>query len=122
MPSIFKKANIVGGGFQDASGNPLSNGWLVFSLSHDSNIAVLGGPNGMQVAAGLQVTLFLNGLGNIVPNSYLWTNDSLTPFGSYYRVNAFNFQGVQAWAFPQIFIIQPYAATIDIGTITPQIP
>jgi len=122
MASAFKKANIVGGGFQDPSGNPLSNGWLVLRLSHDSNITVLGAPNGSQVAAGVAINLYLDTNGNLVANQYLWTNDSLSPSGSYYLLTAYNSNGVQVSAFPQTYFIQPYAVSINIGTLQPNTP
>jgi hypothetical protein len=122
MPSSFQKAQIIGGAFQDPSGNPLSNGYLTFVLSHDSNVAVLGGPTGAQVVAGIQIKFLLDNVGNLVSGQFLWTNDALTPAGSYYRVTAFNSQGIQVWANPQNFFIQPYAATINIGTIQPNVP
>jgi hypothetical protein len=122
MASAFSKANIIGGAFQAADGTPLSNGWLVLTLSHDSNVSTLGGPNGIQVASGLKVTLFLDTNGNLVPNQYIWTNDLLSPSGSYYTVIAYTFQGTVAWSFPQTFFIQPYSPTINIGTIQPNTP
>ncbi len=122
MPSSFQKAQIVGGGFQSSSGTPLSNGYLIFRLSHDSNIAVLGGPTGSQVVAGQQIKFGLDNIGNLLPNQFLWTNDALTPAGSYYRVTAHDKTGIQVWASPQNFFIEPYAATINIGTLSPQIP
>ena len=79
MASAFKKANIVGGGFQAADGSPLSNGWLVLRLSHDSNITVLGAPNGSQVTAGIPINIYLDTNGNLVSNQYLLTNDLLNP-------------------------------------------
>ena len=122
MPSSFQKAQIVGGGFQSADGSPLSNGYLIFRLSHDSNVAVLGGPTGSQVTAGIQIKIILDNIGNVVSGQFLWSNDLLTPSGSYYRVTAHNSQGIQVWAFPQNFFIEPYAPSINIGTIEPNVP
>ena len=119
---FISKSTNTGGAFQDSEGYPLSNGWLILQLSHDSNVAVLGGPTGAQVVAGIKVKLLLNTLGNVTPGQFLWTNDALTPLGSYYRVVAYNSRGIQVWAFPQIFFIEPFAASIDIGTIQPSIP
>ena len=120
--SAYTKANITGGGFQDSSGNPIANGYLTFQLSHDSNITTFGAPNGSQVAAGIQVTLLLDTIGNLCRNQFLWTNDQLQPSGSYYTVNLYNSQGLLVWAFPQVFEIQPYQPTINIGSVQPTIP
>ena len=122
MSNTFNKAQIIGGAFQDASGNPLSNGWLTFKLSHDGNVAVLGGPAGSQVVSGITSKLLLDGIGNICANQYLWTNDTLSPSGSYYTVKAYNFQGIEVWNSPQTFVLAPYAPTINLGTFTPLVP
>lgn len=122
MSSSFLKTNLVGGSFQDNQGNVLSNGWLTFQLSHDANVAVLGSPTGSQVTAGQITTMLLNQNGSLCPLQYIWTNDVLTPAGSYYLVTAYNSQGLQVWANKQIMYIQPYTASINIGTITPNTP
>ena len=122
MASSYSKATLTGGGFSDASGNPLNNGYLLLTLSHDENISTLGSPTGIQIVAGIQVKIFLDGIGNIVANQSVWTNDVLTPSGSYYTVVAYNNSGLQVWANPQILYIQPYEPTINFGTLTPQTP
>lgn len=122
MTSIFNKAQIIGGNFQDPSGGPLSSGWLTFQLSHDANLSLLGSPTGSQVTAGTIVTAYLDINGNLRSGFYLWTNDLLTPSGSYYTVKAYNSQGLLVWNSPQTFYIQPYATSISIGTLTPTTP
>jgi hypothetical protein len=116
--SAIQKANIIGGNFQSPNGGPLSNGYLVFTLNHDSNIVSLNS----QIVAGLTATLFLDVNGNLVSGQYLYTNDVITPAGSYYTVNAYDSNGIQVWSNPQIMNIQPYAATINIGSLTPVTP
>ncbi len=121
MSSSYNKAKLIGGAFQDSSGTPLSNGKVVWTLSHDSNVATLGGPTGSQIVAGIDTTAYLDMNGNVSGSFYLWTNDILTPTGSYYTVRAYNSSGLEIWSVPQIFTLK-YAATIDIGTLEPTIP
>jgi len=121
MANSYQKARLINGAFQDSSGNPLSLGKLVWTLSHDSNVATLGGPTGSQVASGINSTAYLDMNGNIAGTFYLWTNDVLTPAGSYYTVRAYNSSGLEIWATPQTFTLV-YATTIDVGTLQPQIP
>ena len=120
--STYNKSNIVGGGFQNSSGYPISLGTLTFTLGHDSNVCTLGSPSGMQITAGQTIKFKLDMNGNLCPGQYLWTNDVLTPAGSYYTVTAFDSNGIQVWTSPQQFYFQPYSPTIDIGTLTPLVP
>ena len=119
--SSFSKSNLVGGQFQDASGNRLSNGYLVWILNHDSNIQTLGGPTGIQVAAGVPVKIRLDSNGNAVAGQYLWTNDVLTPAGSYYTVRLYDDAGLEVWSAPQVFYLT-YSATLDLGSLSPLVP
>jgi hypothetical protein len=124
MPTpIFYKINLTGGSFQNPSGNALSLGYLEWRLNHDSNICILGGPFGSQVVAGITVKTYLDMSGNIISGS-LWPNDQLTPSGSYYTVRAFDMNGIEIWAVPQIFILQGYVSgqVVDVGTLTPVQP
>ena len=122
MTFAYQKANIIGGNFQNPSGLRLSNGFVTFQLSHDSNISTLGGPGGAQVTAGVPMSFPLDTNGNFVGGVFLWTNDLLTPSGSYYLVNVYDSSGIVVWNFPQQFYIQPYAATISFGTLQPNTP
>lgn len=121
MTTVYQKATLTGGGIQDSQGNPLSNGWLVWTLSHDSNLTVLGSPNGTQVVSGVSTKMYLDQNGNILGSPTLWTNDLLTPSGSYYTVKAYNHAGLQVWSVPQIFTLT-YSPTINFGSLTPIIP
>jgi len=120
----FNQIYLVGGAFQDSSGNPVSLGWLEWKLSHDSNICILGSAAGMQVTAGVPVKIFLDQNGNARPNQHIWPNDELTPEGSYYRVKLYNAQGLEVWAVPQIFTLVGYTQgqQVDLGTLQPLEP
>jgi hypothetical protein len=118
MTNVYKKALLTGGQFQDASGNALSLGYLVFKLSSDSNVAVLGGPTGLQIVSGSTVKIFLDTNGNIQSGQSIWTNDILSPSGSFYQVRAFNSSGLEVWTAPQYFTLL-YQPSINLGTYQP---
>jgi hypothetical protein len=85
---------IIGGAFQDASGNPLANGTLVFELSQDEQSPTPG-----QIGASRKVTVTLDSTGNVpaTPPVFVWANDSLNPLNSYYRVTAYSSVGQPVW-------------------------
>jgi len=108
------------GGFTDFEGNPLNAGYLLMELSHDENYSV--GPN--QVVGGLKLTITLNSTGNIPvsPATLVWSNDVLTPGGSFYIVRAFKSDGTEAWKSPQYWTLAASPNPLDVGTIVPQNP
>jgi hypothetical protein len=118
MASIFNKSVLTGGGFQDASGLPVSFGYLEFTLYSDSNISVLGGPTGQQVVAGRSVKIFLDTNGNAQPNQSIWANSVLNPPGSFYLVKLFNSSGLEVWGALQSFTLN-YQPIINLGTLSP---
>jgi hypothetical protein len=117
----LSKAILTGGKFQDSAGNPLSLGYLLFTLNHDGDATLLGAPTGSQVIAGVRVKFPLDMNGSVTSNSGIWTNDVLQPTGSFYTVTAFNSSGLEVWASPQIFMFT-YAPNIDLGTQIPILP
>lgn len=110
---MASKAQLINGAFQDNEGNPLNNGLLRFTLSQDSNIA--SSPY-QQVLAGPVTTIYLDNNGNVSGTQYIWTNDVLSPSGSYYTVDAYNNQGLKVWGAPQYWTLT-YSATIDLGSL-----
>ena len=111
---------IENGGFTDFEGNPLALGYLLMQLSHDECYAI--GPN--QVVGGLKLTINLNSTGNIPtsPATLVWSNDVLTPSGSYYIVRAFKADGTEAWASPQYWTLAASPDPLDVGGIVPTNP
>jgi len=88
------KNQVSGGGFQDALGNVVANGYMLFSLSQDSQV------NGStQIAAGYTVKINLDSSGNIItsPAQYVWPNDVLTPNGTFYNVSVYSAVGQLVW-------------------------
>jgi|ERR1700728_1592505 len=117
--AILQQISLSGGHFQDGAGNLNSNGYLILTLSHDSNIQVLGGPTGVQVYAGIPIKVRLDNNGNIVPNQ-IWPNSLLTPSGSYYLAKLYNNSGLEIWMAPQQWALTTSSG--DVGTEVPGIP
>ena len=116
MASIFNKSVLVGGGFQNSLGSPVSFGYLLFTLYSDSSVAVLGGPTGQQIIAGQSVRISLDANGNVQKNQSIWANSVLNPPGSFYLVILFNSNGLEVWSSQQTWILN-YQPTIDLGTL-----
>lgn len=117
----YPKAVLTGGSFQDNAGNPLSLGYLTFTLNHDESMTLLGAVSGSQVVCGVVTKFYLDNNGSLVANTGIWTNDFLYPVGSYYTVRAYNSSGLEVWNAPQIFTFV-YTPTINMGAIQPVIP
>jgi len=111
---------IENGGFTDFEGNPLALGYLLLALSHDENYSV--GPN--QVVGGLELRVTLDVNGNIPtsPATKVYSNDVLTPGGSFYIVRAFKADGTEAWQSPQFWALTATPDPLDVGTIVPTNP
>lgn len=90
----MSQRRIINGGWQDAKGNPLAQGYLTFRLVTD-------GHSGVQVAAGRLVTVPLDDFGDISGTVLLWTNDSLTPAGTTYSIIAYTASGQAVWTNPK---------------------
>lgn len=85
---------LTGGAFQDPSGNPLANGFLLMSLSQDGQVN-----GGSQLAAGRELKITLDGNGNIATNpaQYVWPNDVISPANTFYNVSAYTGAGQLVW-------------------------
>ena len=106
---------LLNGGFQDNTGAPLSNGYLLCTLSHDSTYFFLS--PFAQIVAGVRTKIRLDNNGNVAGVQSLWANAALTPASSYYTVEAYNSKGLKVWQAPQYWTIAASAPTIDIGEI-----
>ena len=94
MPAT--KTSLQGGGFQDAEGGVLANGYLIMELSQDATVVGVG-----NVAAGIAITIQLDGNGNVLnatsPGQQVWGNDNLLPVNTFYRVTGYTAAGQPAW-------------------------
>lgn len=109
---------LTGGAFQDAAGNVLSNGYLVFELSHDELDTVTGA----QICAGLLRTIWLDNNGNVAPNQLAENNDQLLPAGSFYTVTAYRSDGVKAWRSFQYVTILSSPSPFNLNAVIPTSP
>lgn len=106
---------LTGGGFQDALGNLLANGYLELQLSQDAATS-----DGTQVAAGFTVRIELDASGNVVtdPVQSVWPNDVLTPASTFYNVSAFSEEGQLVWG-PNAQQVLSTPSPFDIGAWVP---
>ena len=76
-------AQLINGGFQDAMGKPLANGWLRLKINTDAQI-LNPTPVG-QICGGLSIGYALDGSGNIygsvfvLRTDYLYTGGGIAP-------------------------------------------
>lgn len=110
---------LTSGAFQDAAGNVLSNGYLVFELSHDE----LDTTTGAQICAGLLRTATLDNTGSIAGTFTIENNDTMTPAGSFYTVMAHRSDGVKAWRSVQYVQVVSTSSPFNLSTgLTPSQP
>lgn len=112
------KNQITGGAFQDLEGSVLANGYLTMQLSHDEQESVDPG----NVIGGSTRRIPLDANGNINGTVYVWPNDQLNPASSYYIVNAYRRDGVQAWLSPQYQTVTSSPSPFNVGAWVPNNP
>lgn len=111
---------LSGGLFQNPSGGPLVNGFMLWTLSHDCQENVDSG--GGQVASGIPARVPLDANGSVAGSVFIWSNDVLNPSGSFYTVDLFDSNGAKVWASPQLFQLSATPNPLDIGTLVPFSP
>ncbi len=104
---------IIGGGFQNAEGSPLANGFLIMKLSGDEVAMSVG-----QIDAGTKIRVPLDSSGNVFGTVSVWPNDVIQPVNSYYTVEAYNANGQLVWG-PQYQRVLSSPSPFDIGTWIP---
>jgi hypothetical protein len=99
---VGSKVQIVGGPFQDALGNALSNGYLVFQLQHDAVALNVGQIMGnVSVRVPLDINGYIQGTVSGAP-IYMWPNNILLPAGGTYLIWAYDSSNRLAWDNPQV--------------------
>lgn len=99
------QVQIIGGPFQDALGDPLSNGYLIFQLQHD---AVALGSGQIMGNWSVRVPLDINGRiqGTITGAPvFIWPNGALLPAGGNYIVWAYDSGNRLVWDNPQVVVV-----------------
>src|SRR5882672_3455152 len=112
---------IFGGAFQTSAGEVMSNGTLLFELSHDEQETGTTPPG--QVVSGLKVRVSLDSKGNVplADNIQLWSNSELLPSGSFYILRGWDETGTDAYG-PQFITIPDDNPPYDLGNIVPAFP
>jgi hypothetical protein len=96
------RVQLVGGPFQDALGNPLSNGYLLFMLQHDAVALNTGQILGnVSVKVPLDINGYIQGTVTGAP-VYIWPNNILLPAGGSYLIWAYDSVNRPAWENPQV--------------------
>lgn len=113
---------LTGGLFQNPSGQPLANGYMLWKLSHDCQENVDSG--GGQVASGVPARIQLDANGSIPAGTsvFIWSNDVLNPAGSFYIVELYDANQAKVWASPQLFQLSATPNPLDIGLLVPFSP
>lgn len=110
------RTQLTGGHFQDASGQPLANGYLIIRLSTDAM-----SPQG-QLSAGISATVPLGSDGNVSGFAALWATDLLDAGSNaiFYAVTVYSSGGQKVWGTYQESL--PNVPVYDIGGWTPTVP
>jgi len=113
------KRQIINGGFQDSSGNPLSLGKLRLRLNTDAQATGATGPR--QVCAGIILNASLDSNGNVAGQTgagpQIWPNDQLDPTDTVYIAIAYAASGVQGWKSENV--IPSGTGPFDLNTWVP---
>jgi hypothetical protein len=100
------QVQIIGGPFQDALGNPLSNGFLLMRLQHDAvalNTGQIVGNTAVRIP--LDINGFIQGTHTGAP-IFIWPNTALLPAGGNYLIWAYDASERLVWDNPQIQVVQ----------------
>jgi hypothetical protein len=115
------KVQLVGGHFQDATGNVLALGNLVMELVQDEQLSSSTG----QVCGGIKITVLLDENGSVQgtsgdgdPAQYVWPTDAMLPLQASYTVWAYSAEGELAWG-PNYNLRVPSGSTFDVDLWVP---
>jgi hypothetical protein len=108
-------ATLTGGAFQDASGNPIANGYILVYLNQNG---VTSNTPGQQLASGQVIKLTLGSDGNLVAGQKLWPNDGILPAGTTYVATLHAANGQVLWG-PNTVSVLSTPSPYDIGAWVP---
>lgn len=116
---VGQKVQITGGPFQDALGNALSNGYLIFQLQHDA-VALYADQivGGAAVRVPLDTNGYIQGTVTGAP-VYLWPNDVLLPANGNYIIWAYDSSNRQVWNNPQIQQVKSIPSPFSVNAWIP---
>jgi hypothetical protein len=110
---MASKVQLQGGGFQDAEGNPLADGFLLFQLSQDASVN-----NTTEITSGQKIKVVLDGNGNVSGTPTLWPNDLIVPANTFYIVSAYTENGQLVWG-PNAQQVLSSPSPFNIGAWVP---
>lgn len=73
--------------YNDPNGDPLSNGYVLLTLTMDASTS------GVQLCAGMTVKADLDDTGSIDSDFQVWSTDDMLPAGVLYNLRAYTEQG-----------------------------
>lgn len=98
--------------FQNTDGSPVSNGYIVASLSEDAATN-----DSKQIVAGIKVRGQLDNVGTTT-DFRLWPSDQLTPSDSFYYLSVYNSSGTLVWSGTYMSRTAAITYTIDgVGSV-----
>jgi hypothetical protein len=111
-------ATITGGGFQDCEGNLVSGGVLTLELNTVCTDLATGT---FQICPGDVVAYSLDANGNILGTQYVWSNDLLSPKGTFYRMIVYTSKGQLAWG-PNFLRLISVSGVVNLNLLVPDNP
>lgn len=114
-----QKVQLIGGPFQDALGNALSNGYLIFRLQHDAVAPFAGQIVGnISIRVPLDVNGFIQGTSGGVA-IFIWPNDVLFPANGNYVIWAYDSANRLAWDNPQVQQVLSHPSPFNVTAWIP---
>ena len=110
IPNPLSARQIIGGNFQDPSGNPLAYGTLTVRINTD---AVFG----TQQIAAKSASTPLDANGNIASILYLFPNSAMSPSTTVYVLRAYSAAGLLVWQSENV--IPSGSGAFNIGSLVP---
>jgi len=116
---VGSKVQIIGGPFQDALGNALSDGYLIMQLQHDA-VALNTGQivGGKSVVIPLDINGYIQGTVTGAP-VYIWPNNVLLPSTTTYIVWAYDSVNRPVWDNPQIQTVSNSPSPFNVNAWIP---
>jgi len=105
---------LTGGGFSTPNGQPLSNGYLLLTLSHDEQ-----SDGAIQLLAGHTIRICLDNNGNAAVGSQAYATDQMLPAGAYYTVTVYDNTGRQVSTGNQTLTLASSPNPYNLGSWIP---
>lgn len=110
--TVIPVVGLTGGGFQDALGNPIANGYILLQLSSDQVVSGTG-----QIVAKRDIKVPLDANGNVLGTNgavFVQYNDKMSDTTSFYWATVYTASGEIAWGPRKVQVLSspsPYPAS-----------